>query len=65
MLHRLPEHHVRCNPVLAQFIADPSFAPVICEGPFAKAALDPAHVTEEEARVTRGWRRLQELPASA
>ena len=36
VLHRLPERHVRCNPVLAQFIADPSFAPVRCDGPFAK-----------------------------
>ena len=62
VLHRLPERHVRCNPVLAQFITDPSFAQVRCEGPFAKEALDPAHVAEEEARVTRGWRRLQELP---
>ena len=62
MLHRLPERHVRCNPVLAQFIVDASFPPVRCAGPFAKEALDPAHVAEEEARVTRGWRRLQELP---
>ncbi len=62
VLHRLPERHVRCNPVLAQFITDPAFSPVRCEGPFAKDALDPAHVAEEEARVTRGWRRLQELP---
>jgi hypothetical protein len=61
-LHRLPERHVRCNPVLAQFIVDPSFPPVGCDGPFAKAALDPGHVAEEERRVTRGWRRLQELP---
>ena len=63
MLHRLPERHVRCNPVLAQFIVDPAFPPVDCDGPFAKGALDPGHVAEEEARVTRGWRRLQELPA--
>ena len=62
MLHRLPERHVRCNPVLAQFIVDPSFPAVPCDGAFAKVALDPAHVAEEEARVTRGWRRLQELP---
>jgi hypothetical protein len=46
------ERHVRCNPTLAQFIVDPEFPPVPCEGPFAK-----------EARVTRGWRRLQELPS--
>jgi hypothetical protein len=62
VLHRLPERHVRCNPVLAQFITDASFAPVRGDGPFAKEALDPAHAAEEEARVTRGWRRLQELP---
>jgi hypothetical protein len=62
VLHRLPERHVRCNPVLAQFIVDAAFAPVRCDGPFAKEALDAAHVAEEEARVTRGWRRLQELP---
>jgi hypothetical protein len=62
VLHRLPERHLRCNPVLAQFIADPSFPAVRCEGPFAKESLDPAHVAQEEARVTRGWRRLQELP---
>ncbi|HKI31221.1 MAG TPA: hypothetical protein VKA46_05100 [Gemmataceae bacterium] len=62
MLHRLPERHVRCNPVLAQFIVDPSFDAVHCDGSFAKGTLDPAHVADEEARVTRGWRRLQELP---
>jgi hypothetical protein len=62
-LHQLPERHVRCNPALAQFIVDPAFEPVRCDGPFAKAGLDPAFVAEEEARVTRGWRRLQELPA--
>jgi hypothetical protein len=62
-LHLLRERHVRCNPALAQYIVDPAFAPVRCEGVFAKEAMDPAFVAEEEARVTRGWRRLQELPA--
>ena len=61
-LHTLRERHIRCNPALAQFIIDPAFEPVRCEGPFAKENLDPAYVAEEEARVTRGWRRLQELP---
>jgi hypothetical protein len=61
-LHLLRERHVRCNPALAQFIVDPRFEPVRCEGAFAKENLDPAYVAEEEARVTRGWRRLQELP---
>ena len=62
-LHTLRERHIRCNPALAQFIIDPAFEPVRCAGPFAKENLDPAYVAEEEARVTRGWRRLQELPS--
>jgi len=62
-LHRLPERHIRCNPALAQYIVDPAFPPVRFEGFFAKENLDPAYVVAEEARVTRGWRRLQELPA--
>src|SRR5581483_8157380 len=57
-----PERHVRCNPERAQYIVDPGFAPVRCEGFFAKEALDPAFVAAEEARVTRAWRRLQEIP---
>jgi hypothetical protein len=61
-LHRTPERHIRCNPSLAQFIVDPSFEPVHCDGPFAKETLDAAYVAEQEARVTRAWRRLQELP---
>jgi len=62
VLHTQPERHLRCNPALAQFIADPGFAPVACPGPFDKAALDPAYVDDEERRVTRGWRRLQAIP---
>jgi hypothetical protein len=61
-LHQLRERHLRCNPSLAQFIVDPAFPPIPCMGPFAKAQLDPAFVAEEEARVTRGWQRLQALP---
>src|SRR5262245_25554272 len=61
-LHLQPERHILCNPMLAQFITDPQFMPVIAEGPFAKHLLDPAFVAEEEDRVTRGWRRLQALP---
>lgn len=62
-LHRTPERHVRCNPTLAQYVADPNFPPVACDGPFAKANFDPEFVAAEERRVTRGWRRLQALPA--
>ncbi len=56
------ERHIRCNPALAQYIVDPAFAPMRCEGFFAKATLDSAFVREQEERVTRGWRRLQEIP---
>lgn len=61
-LHAMRERHVRCNPATAQFIVDPEFPPLPCEGEFSKAFLDPPFVAQEEARVTRGWRRLQELP---
>src|SRR5947208_426778 len=62
-LHLLRERHIRCNPALAQYIVAPAFPPVICEGFFAKMTLDPAFVAAEEARVTRGWQRLQEIPS--
>ena len=61
-LHRSRERHIRCHPELSQFITDPAFEPVVCPGVFAKTSLDPASVAEEEERVTRAWRRLQELP---
>jgi hypothetical protein len=56
------ERHIRCNPALAQYIVDPAFTPVPCEGFFAKEQLDAAFVREQEERVTRAWRRLQEIP---
>ena len=62
---RLPlsrERHIRCNPAIAQFIVDCRFAPLKCDGPFAKENLDPAYVAGMEARVTRAWARLQEIP---
>jgi hypothetical protein len=61
-LHVLPERHIRCNPALAQYIVDPDFPPVHCEGVFAKEGIDPLWVKEEEERVTRGWKRLREVP---
>jgi hypothetical protein len=61
-LPRQRERHIRCNPATAQYIVDPAFAPVRCEGLFAKDQLDPAHVAEQEERVTRAWRRLQQIP---
>jgi hypothetical protein len=60
-LHRSPERHIRCNPVLAQFIVTDGFEPVAAPGFFDKGGLDPRFVAEEEARVTRGYLRLVEL----
>lgn len=61
-LHLQRERHIRCNPAVAQFIVDPAFEPVACARPFAKVNLDAEYVATEETRVTRGWRRLQEIP---
>src|SRR5690242_12796451 len=33
-LHLQRERHVRCNPALAQFIVDPEFPALSCDGPF-------------------------------
>ncbi len=60
-LHLLPERHIRCNPVLAQFIATEGWLPVVVEGAFSRSALDREFVDHEESRVTRGYHRLREL----
>lgn len=60
-LHTAGERHLRCNPVLAQFIVDEAFAPVVVEGEFDKRTLDAAYVRERESLVTRGYRRLREI----
>jgi hypothetical protein len=62
MIHRMPERHIACNPALAQYIVDERFAPITCEGPFDKRGMDADYLRDEEARVTRGWRRLQAIP---
>jgi len=62
-LHLLPERHIRCNPALAQYIAEANFPAVACTGPFSKTELDAAYVTIEQQRVSRAWRRLQALPS--
>jgi len=61
VLHTTRERHIRCNPALAQFIVDQSFAPVVVQGPLDKRQLDPQFVHEREMLVTRGYGRLQEL----
>jgi hypothetical protein len=60
-LHTEAERHIRCDPVLAQFIIDKDFEPVTVEGAFDKRQLDPEFVRRREELVTRGWRRLREL----
>src|SRR5436190_22330634 len=35
------ERHIRCNPALAQYIVDPAFAAVKCDGIFGTELLDP------------------------
>ncbi|MFO1005313.1 MAG: hypothetical protein U0929_05085 [Planctomycetaceae bacterium] len=56
-----PERHLRCNPVVAQFIVDPAFDPIAVDGPFNKAEMDHDSVTARESLVTRAWKRLQEV----
>lgn len=60
-LHTTRERHIRCNPVLAQFIVDGEFKPVVVEGEFDKRRLDADYVREQQALVTRGYRRLREI----
>src|SRR6202521_3222438 len=60
-LHTTRERHIRCNPVLAQFIVDDDFVPLAVEGDFDKRRLDPAYVRQRESLVTRGYKRLREI----
>src|SRR5688572_13112001 len=61
VLHTSRERHIHCNPTLAQFIVAEDFAPVLVEGNFDKRLLDPAYVRQQEALITRGYKRLKEI----
>jgi hypothetical protein len=61
-LSKQRERHIRCNSAVAQYIVDPAFEAMVCDGMFAKANLDADFVRQQEELVTRAWRRLQELP---
>jgi hypothetical protein len=61
-IHIERERHIRCNPALAQYIADAAFEPILCPPPFDKSGFDADFVRAEELRVTAGWRRLQAIP---
>jgi len=61
VLHTSPERHIGCNPSLAQYIIADDFQPVIVDGPFDKRTLDADYVRAQEALLTRGWQRLNEV----
>lgn len=63
LLHAQPEKHIRCNPVLAQFIVADDFEAVVVDDEFAKSKLDAEFVEQRETLVTRGWKRLHEIPS--
>lgn len=64
VLHTTAERHLRCNPVLTQFIEYDDFEPVIVEGDFGKQHLDPGYVRERTELVTRGYARLLQIGAT-
>ena len=61
VLHTSPERHIRCNPVLAQFIDDDRFEPVIVDGEFARDQMDPEFTDARAQLVTRGYGRLWDV----
>jgi hypothetical protein len=61
VLHTTKERHLRCDPILAQYICDERFQPIVVDGPFDKRTLDPSYVREQETLITRGYRRLYEI----
>ncbi len=63
-LHLSPERHLRCNPVLAQYIVDERFDPVEVNDAFDKRGLDENFVAAQIERVTRAYRRLWEIAAA-
>ncbi|MBI5367643.1 MAG: hypothetical protein HZA54_11445 [Planctomycetes bacterium] len=62
-LGNTPDHHLRCDPALAQYVVDPEFAPPVVDDHPAtdKRRREAAEVAEQERLVTRAWRRLQEV----
>lgn len=60
-LHTTSERHLRCNPVLAQFIDSAEFADVDVDGPMSKACLDEEFTRRRTELVTRGYQRLLEV----
>lgn len=61
VLHTTPERHIRCNPVLAQFIDHENFDSVVVSGGLSRENLDSQYVTQRQSLVTRGYERLLEI----
>lgn len=61
VLHTTPERHMRCNPLLAQFIHDERFEPIVVEGEMGLKNLDAEYVAQRRQLVTRAYQRLWEL----
>ncbi|TWU42214.1 hypothetical protein [Novipirellula artificiosorum] len=61
ILHTTAERHIRCNPVLAQFIDHAEFDPLVVDGVMGRANLDKEFVRERTDLVTRGFERLREI----
>lgn len=64
VLHTSPERHIRCNPVLAQFIDHPHFDSVVVQGDFGKSNLDADYVSRRTDLVSRGYERLLQIAAT-
>lgn len=65
VLHTSVERHIRCNPVLAQFIQHDDFQRVVVEGAFSLEQLDGDYVAMRTELVSRGYARLHEIAATA
>ena len=64
VLHTTPERHIRCNPVLAQFIEHDLFDRVKVDGEFARENLDVGYSKQRTRLVTRGYERLLQIAAT-
>jgi hypothetical protein len=65
VLHTSPERHIRCNPILAQFIDADGFERVNVDGEFSRSQLNEEYVKKRADLVTRGFRRLDEIARTA
>ncbi len=61
VLHTTAERHLRCNPVLAQFISHADFVAVTVAGDLSRENLDSDYVSQRETLVSRGYERLLEI----